>query len=732
MEILTAIWTVTVGVLLVILGFNALIIVHEWGHFIVARLCGVRCEKFYIWFDFWGLKFFKFKWGDTEYGLGFFPLGGYVKMLGQEDNPGAIQAEIERAKLQTQAATPPIDPDETVDFPPKPDTEGGTPPAPESQLAIFAPDSYLSKKVRQRLAIIIAGVVMNFLFAIVCAAAAYMIGVKELVPVVGNVIPGSPAWESGLQPGDRIAAIDGKPTRAFGDVLKKMVEGNKTVQLTIERLGESLNIDVSPRRRSGDLHPLIGVLSHRTLELLPLKIDPQWTQYFSEESLETLSKNTKDNPFHLEKVDGQIVNSYLEYQDAQLRKIGQPITCTFNGTDTLIPAIPMRTIPLRFKMGEIVSVLPDVHEKTGIEPGDTIVSVDGNADFDPLKLPQILLRRVNAERKSVDVVIKKADGAEQSLTLELKPIRLLPEFGDKSMRDPLGSNALGLSWNVDPVIAAVDESMLSSGEPRPEIGDKVVGIDLVNCERLLVKNSFSEKTNEGGFFIHDIGSKIDIPYIFTYLLQEVRPSKATLWNRLLARLQGTQLEDEEEKILSVRLTLESPDRTTKVVPLPIVESTDSDGKHDWFHLERGYVLNKDLADFQAAGLGEALSRGTTTTIELSLLVYSSVNSLVNGTVSPKALNGPVGIVMIIYQIALSSWSEYLILLCLIGANLAVINLLPIPPLDGGHVLFLTYEGIFRRQPNELIQVVLSYLGLFLILLLMIWTISLDLRCIPRW
>src|SRR5215469_6999955 len=108
MDILAAIWTVTFGVLLVILGFNALIIVHEFGHFAVARHCGVRCEKFYIWFDFWGLKFFKFKWGDTEYGMGLFPLGGYLKMLGQEDDPGAIQAEIERAKNQPALSdTPP-------------------------------------------------------------------------------------------------------------------------------------------------------------------------------------------------------------------------------------------------------------------------------------------------------------------------------------------------------------------------------------------------------------------------------------------------------------------------------------------------------------------------------------------------------------------------------------------------------------------------------------------------
>ena len=86
--LLTTILTVTKAVLLVLVGVNLLIIVHEWGHFIVARMCGVKCEKFYIWFDIFGWKLFKFKWGDTEFGFGVLPLGGYVKMLGQEDNPG--------------------------------------------------------------------------------------------------------------------------------------------------------------------------------------------------------------------------------------------------------------------------------------------------------------------------------------------------------------------------------------------------------------------------------------------------------------------------------------------------------------------------------------------------------------------------------------------------------------------------------------------------------------------
>ena len=212
--------------------------------------------------------------------------------------------------------------------------------------------------------------------------------------------------------------------------------------------------------------------------------------------------------------------------------------------------------------------------------------------------------------------------------------------------------------------------------------------------------------------MHSIGSKIDIPYIFAYLLQEAHSENPK--------------KGEKEKTVSVRLTLESADGNRKVVDLPIQESAD------WFHTERGIGLSRELIITQAGGIGEALVRGTAMTIDYSLLVYQSVYALVNGTVSTKALNGPVGIVYYMYQLAQGGWSVYLVFLCLIGANLAVVNLLPIPPLDGGHVVFLAYEGIFRRPPNELVQVAVSYLGLFLVILLMLWTVSLDLTCIPRW
>ena len=154
------------------------IFVHELGHFLVAKACGVKCEKFYLGFDIFGLKLARFRWGETEYGIGILPLGGYVKMLGQEDNPAKAAEEMERAKLARTAA------------------EGDVLPEGEAaaETSIFDPRSYLAKSVPKRMAIISAGVIMNVIFAFVVAVIAYERGVNEIPCVVGRVLPGDPAW----------------------------------------------------------------------------------------------------------------------------------------------------------------------------------------------------------------------------------------------------------------------------------------------------------------------------------------------------------------------------------------------------------------------------------------------------------------------------------------------------------------------------------------------------------
>ena len=89
-----------IAALEVALGLGFVIFVHELGHFTVAKMCGVKVDKFFIGFDIGGLKLFSFRWGETLYGIGILPLGGYVKMLGQEDNPAQLRKEMERARQE--------------------------------------------------------------------------------------------------------------------------------------------------------------------------------------------------------------------------------------------------------------------------------------------------------------------------------------------------------------------------------------------------------------------------------------------------------------------------------------------------------------------------------------------------------------------------------------------------------------------------------------------------------
>ena len=148
-------------ILQVAIGLGFVIFVHELGHFLVAKACGVKCEKFYIGFDINGWNLGKFTWGETEYGIGILPLGGYVKMIGQDDNPAAAAREAQRAK----------DIIESGDLPPEPTSD----PHPA-----WDPRSYPAQSVPERMAIISAGVIMNVIFAVLLAAWAFGLGVQEL------------------------------------------------------------------------------------------------------------------------------------------------------------------------------------------------------------------------------------------------------------------------------------------------------------------------------------------------------------------------------------------------------------------------------------------------------------------------------------------------------------------------------------------------------------------------
>src|SRR6185436_8822396 len=110
-----------------LLGLSILVILHEFGHYIAARAFGIKVEKFYLFFDAWGVKLFSFKKGDTEYGIGWLPLGGYVKIAGMIDE-----------SMDKEAMKQPAQPWE-----------------------------FRSKPAWQRLIVMVAGVTMNVILGIV-------------------------------------------------------------------------------------------------------------------------------------------------------------------------------------------------------------------------------------------------------------------------------------------------------------------------------------------------------------------------------------------------------------------------------------------------------------------------------------------------------------------------------------------------------------------------------------
>ncbi|MCX7878482.1 MAG: RIP metalloprotease RseP [Ignavibacteria bacterium] len=157
-----------------------LVFVHEFGHFIAAKLCRMRVDKFYLFFDFFNLRIFRFTKGETEYGIGLFPLGGYVKVAGMIDES--------------------MDKD-FVDKPPQ-------------------PWEYRSKPVWQRMIVITAGVAMNILLALVIFYFINLFQPKSRIEstVIGYVSSGSVASRFGLEQGDRIISVNGKPVEFWDEI----------------------------------------------------------------------------------------------------------------------------------------------------------------------------------------------------------------------------------------------------------------------------------------------------------------------------------------------------------------------------------------------------------------------------------------------------------------------------------------------------------------------------------
>lgn len=197
-----------------ILGLGLLVFLHELGHFLAARIFGMRVEKFVIFMDIFDFKLFKFTKGDTEYSIGWLPIGGYVKIAGMIDES--------------------LDKDQMKEEP--------------------KPDEFRSFAAWKRIIVLLGGVIVNLIVGLIIFTCVLYFGEKEYVPAT-EVTEGMYVYEEGeafgLETGDKITHINGNEVVRIQDSFNKNIFA-ETV-LTIDRDGKEVEVVIPPTYKNRDI-----------------------------------------------------------------------------------------------------------------------------------------------------------------------------------------------------------------------------------------------------------------------------------------------------------------------------------------------------------------------------------------------------------------------------------------------------------------------------------------------
>jgi len=275
---------VIVKIAQLLVSLSILIVLHELGHFTLARIFKVRVEKFYLFFDA-GFSLFKKKIGDTEYGIGWLPLGGYVKISGM----------IDESMDREQMSKPP------------------------------QPYEFRSKKAWQRLLIMLGGVIVNFLLALLIYILVFFKWGEEYVPVESMIYGYSfeqEFQELGLKNGDKILALDGEEVDRWTSIHHDIVV-NDPREILVERDGSLMNIEV-PEGMTSKLLKLEYVMEPRVPCEIAMFTDDRMAQAGAEPNDRIIG------------VDGTPISFYDEFKDLTRKDVNSTFDLTLlRGSDTI-------------------------------------------------------------------------------------------------------------------------------------------------------------------------------------------------------------------------------------------------------------------------------------------------------------------------------------------------------------------------------------------------------------
>ena len=652
------------NILLVAVGLGTVIFIHELGHFMVAKWCDVKVERFSIGF---GPIIWKVTRGETEYALSAIPFGGYVKMLGQDDaDPGQMT-------------------DDTVAKDPR---------------------SYTAKTVPQRIAIISAGVFNNMVSAVLFFILAFMLGVKYQPAVVGGVVPGMPAWKAGLRAGDELTRADDRhDTRlSFTDIRLAVAlsRADETVNLEGERKGKKFTAEVMPVM--GEMIPTIYVEPSQSLTI------PDFVSKTGEPrvTVKGLSASRAEPPLlpgdEIKELDGARLKTYAEMQMGIAAKRDQDVVLSVRRKNDL-PDVPLtkitiepnhfRTLGLRMAIGQIKAIQHSSPADGKLKEGDTMTHILSpeqrtiGVDLDPLQLPDYFAKFAGQEvRIKVKREVKGGNPTLEDIALVPEDRQGWLERPIEEVTDcPLSIPAIGVAFNVLQHVVGVDPE-----GPAEKAGikkdDKIEQIKFLSPKR--------DTKEEGDKELVIKFSETDRSWPAAFWLIQMLPER------------------------SIELTVKSQG-AAEAKKVEVVPQDDP----DWYLPMRGFSTLGLSKTRQAENIGEAVTLGFRRTRDSIFEMWFTIRGLFSGRISPKALGGPIRIADTAYHFSKQGIPDLILFLGILSVSLSVLNFLPIPVLDGGHFAFLCWEGIRGKPPSERIVVAATYVGLAFVLSLMVFVLYMD-------
>ena len=605
----------------------------------------------------------RYKRGETEYALSAIPFGGYVKMLGQDDmDPSQLSSE---------------------------------------QIA-EDPRSYSAKSVPQRMAIISAGVIMNVITAVLFYAVAFGVGVTSEPPVVGIVQVGSSAWKAGVRAGDTITRINNRDIETFMDISRAVLlsEGDVVVE-GVHHDGETWKARITPdqdgRRRS------IGVVPTRSLKVVS-PIDPADSPTQPGMSASEAGFQPGDE---FREINGQPVTRFIELQQAFSAHRDETVSLKVarkssgDSADSELVELKVgpnrvQTLGLWMDVGRVSAIRDNSPAaEAGLQPGDKLTRVNDReigTDLDPLRLPD-LLADLHGQEVSLTVSRPVKGANPETVTLQLVPEDL------PGWTEPVGSGAsgavsltaIGAAFQVTRTVLHVVPGSPADGHIKP--GERIQKVELTPPQ-----DGADGKPAGGKPLVLD-------------LTQDADPKQASNWGYAFSLLQQAR-----NHKLTLTVSSDGELRTETLEPV---------SAEDWYYPARGVELEVLRVEQVATGPRDAVALGYQHTRNNILDIYLTLRNLFTGELSFRELHGPIGIATVAYEVASRGVSDLLVFLGFLSVNLAVLNFLPIPVLDGGHMVFLIWEGVTRRKPSEKVLNAATYVGLTFVLGLMLLVMYLD-------